>query len=231
MKFVTAHRGVLHVDAVDVSKRERPGFVTGLSTLDALAPGGMFARGVIHELLHDGEAPLLVAVLLARSAAAGGWVVWSDPNMELYPPALAAMGLAPDRLLVMRTADPIDELRGLAECLQCEGVTATLAAPRALSRVQARRLQLAAEQGSGVGILLRRNGRSAAHYAAATRWLVEPAACESNHQRWRVQLLHGHGGRIGVPICVEVCCETNHVRAVDAVAGRSAETKEGRATA
>jgi protein ImuA len=230
MKFVSAHHGVLRVDPMDTAKREQPSFVTGLAALDALAPGGAFARGVIHELLAN-QSPLFMASMIARAAASGGYVVWSDPRSELYPPALAAMGLSLDRLLVLRTADPADELWGVAECLRCEGVAATIASPERLSRVQARRLQLAAEHGGGVGILLRQGGRSAVHYAAATRWRVDPTKGEVGVQCWRVELIHGHGGRIGVPVIVEACRETNHVRAIDAVAGRSAEAETGRASA
>src|SRR2546423_471989 len=68
--------------------------------------------------------------------------------------------------------------------------------PPRLTRVGARRLQLAAEAGGGVGLLLR-PARSAQHYAAATRWLVAPTCGEASVQRWRVELVHGHGGRVG----------------------------------
>src|SRR5438552_7786217 len=45
-------------------------FVTGLAALDALPPGGAFARGVVHELLAAPEhgTPRSFASLLARAA-------------------------------------------------------------------------------------------------------------------------------------------------------------------
>src|SRR5204863_337236 len=103
--------------------------------------------------------------------------------------------------------------------------------PPNLSRVEARRLQLAAERGGGVGVLLRLAGRASAEYAAATRWLVRPAAGERTVQRWSVQLIHGHGGRVGQAVFLEHSREsglitaTSHrqadpVRAPDQLANR-----------
>ncbi|HZL37905.1 MAG TPA: hypothetical protein VFC78_21485, partial [Tepidisphaeraceae bacterium] len=98
-----------------------------------------------------------------------------------------------------------------------------------LSRIEARRLQLAAERGGGVGILLRQTGRSSAHHAAATRWLVRPAPGARTLQRWNIQLLHGHGGQLGKTLCLEHCRETNHLRTFDPLAHRQTPTQPGRA--
>src|SRR5690348_1940587 len=129
-------------------------------------------------------------------------LIWSDPTHQLYPPALAAHGIPPDRLLLLRPRDLEEQTWAIAECLRCRGVGAVVAAPGALSRIEARRLQLAAEQGGGVGLLLRTT-RDATHYAAATRWLVRSARGQRTVQRWNIQLLHGHGGRIGQTVCLE----------------------------
>ena len=77
---------------------------------------------------------------------------------------------------------------------------------------------------AGAWVLLRQVGASSAHYAAATRWLVESAPGDRFVQKWQVQLIHGHGGRVGQPITLEVCRDTNHVRALETVADRSGET-------
>jgi protein ImuA len=126
-----------------------------------------------------------------------------------------------------------DDLWAVAECLRCRGVAATVAAPpRPLSRVEARRLQLAAERGGGAGILLRRASPSTtAHYAAATRWLVGPAPGADGVQRWHVRLLHGHGGRVGQAVLLEIDRDSNHVRATDPLADRPAAAPAAPATA
>ena len=188
----------------------RGAFRTGLAALDALAPGEAFALGAVHELLSEPNAgsPLFVAMLLARAAtcdANARAVIWCDPREEIYPPALAAHGVPLERLFLLRPRDPRRELMwAVAECLRCKGVGAVVAAPPTpMSRLEARRLQLAAERGGGAGVLLRPAGRASAEYAAATRWLVRPAPGERTVQRWRVELVHGHGGRVGQAVLLE----------------------------
>jgi protein ImuA len=184
-------------------------FRTGLSVLDGLAPGQAFALGAVHELLFPPRAapPQFVALLLMLAAARArpnGTVVWSDPDGMLYPPALARAGLPLDRLLILRPRALADEIWAAAECMNCRGVAATIVEPVRLNRVQARRLQLAAERGGGAGILIRPQ-RSAQFYAAATRWLVAPEPGTRTVQRWKVELLHGHGGQVHKPVILEVC--------------------------
>ena len=228
-------------------------FVTGLPALDALPPGGAFARGAVHEILSEEShgTPLFLAMVLARGAMhveSGGWrvecqstaafqpstlhpphstsaTIWCDPRDSLYPPALAAHGIPLERLFLLHPRAAADQTWAVAECLRCPGVAAVVApVDYRLSRVEARRLQLSAERGGGVGLLLRPANRavSAAH-AAVTRWLVRPVPGERTVQRWSVQLVHGHGGRVGQAVILEHSRETNRVRAVAAVADRPGE--------
>ena len=83
-------------------------------------------------------------------------------------------------------------------------------------------MQLSAEQGGGVGIFLRPR-ETAREHAATTRWLVAPARGERTLQRWKIQLIHGHGGRIEKTLYLEHCRETHCIRAVDGLADRQGE--------
>jgi protein ImuA len=213
-------------------------FRTEIEPLDQLAPGGEFQFGAVHELLSDPRTPLpkTIALLLAQAAqrqrgqTGGGAVVWSDPAHELYPPALLSLDLR--RLILLRCANPADELWALAECLRCKGVCATVASIARLNQLQARRLQLAAERGGGVGIFMRPfSSHSPMPYAAATRWRVRPARGTQSVQRWTLELLHGHGRQIGQTVLLEVSRETRVVRASASVADRSAPPQATRATA
>ena len=236
MQLVSCHQGkLLKVDSTDLGAAS-PGrsFSTGLLAVDRLLPAGVWGRGVIHEILWAGKyaRPLFFATWLARAAmggpARGGCVVWCDPRGEIYPPALGAAGIALDRLFLLRPKSAEEEIWALAECLGCKGVAATLAQPPVLSRIAARRLQLAAERGGGVGLLLRPQGAGAVHHAAATRWLVEPARGERTVQRWKIQLIHGHGGRLHQPVYLEYSRDwrqpqTHRVRATDQLGDRTFE--------
>jgi len=210
-------------------------FRTGLDALDHLAPQGAWPAGAVHELLCDrrGPSPTSVMLLLARAAwsVCGGAIVWCDPDRQLYPPALAAAGIDLQRLILLRPRNSAEQIWALGECLRCRGVGATVATVAKLSRVEARRLQLAAERGGGVGVFRRIPGRHPDHYAAATRWRVQPIPGGPDTQRWSLELIHGHGGRIGKNVLLEVDRETATVRASAPLADRSAATAAARASA
>jgi len=220
-------------------ERREGGLRTGLAALDDLAPGGAFGGGAVHELLwrRPSPCPGTFALLLAQAAqkgggGGGGAIVWSDPDRELHLPPLAAAGIDLRRLLLLRCRDRAGQLWALAECMRCRGVCATVARVDRLTQVEARRLQLAAERGGGIGLLMRSWAPGAgAPYAAATRWLVGPAAGDEGVQRWRVELLHGHGGRTGQVRILEVDRETRALRALAPLADRPAAPAPARATA
>jgi hypothetical protein len=106
-------------------------------------------------------------------------------------------------------------------------VAAVIGAVPRLNRIQARRLQLAAETGGSTGIFFRHLGPAGAQHAAASRWLIRPSPGSRTVQRWTIQLLHGHGGRIGQTLGLEHSRETNHLRAFDPMAHRPAAEKQG----
>jgi len=207
---------------------------TGLHAIDSLTPDGGFAQGAIHELLSDQEPARSFALFLTCNFSGTGAIVWSDPDSEIYPPAIQASGIPLNRLYLLRPAGRQDLIWSISECLSCKGVAVTVAVIDRLSRIEARRLQLSAERGGGIGLLLRPMLRSAGGfaapsiYAAATRWLVAPAPGERTVQRWEITLIHGHGGCLGKPVLLEHCRETNLVRAAEKLADRSVETQEQR---
>jgi protein ImuA len=211
------------------------GFTTGSNVLDDIAPNGEFQGGAVHELLwpRPSTFPTSLALLLAKAAQKnGGAIAWSDPKRELYLPAFSAAGIDLQHLILLRCTNRADQLWALAECLRCRGVSATVAYIPRLNQIEARRLQLAAERGGGVGIVMRSYtpGRSAP-YAAATRWLIQPAPGDEAVQRWSVELLHGHGGQIGKVFLLEVDRETHAMRASATLADRPAAPASDRATA
>jgi protein ImuA len=210
-------------------------FRTDLNALNEIAPGGLFQGGAVHELLWPRRFtfPKSFALLLAKAAQnIGSAIAWHDPERELYLPALSAAGINLRHLILLRCANRADQLWAMAECLRCRGIGATVASIERLSQVEARRLQLAAERGGGVGIFMRPyiSGKSSA-YAAATRWLIKPALGDEDVQRWSVELIHGHGGQIGKVLLVEVDRETRAVRTSSPLADRPAMPATTRATA
>jgi protein ImuA len=215
----------------------------GIAAINRALPEGGLARGVLHEILgvggdeEDGAlAAAFVSFILGRLAAtANGVVLWCLPRPDLYGPGLAAHGLDPARIVLVRAPRDADILWAMEEGLRAPGILAVVGEVGALSAVASRRLQLAAERSGITAFLLRRwrDGSQAAREralpnAAVTRWRIAamPSRALQNehgvgHTRWRVELLRCRGGE---PACweVEVADATGHVSLAAALADRPA---------
>jgi protein ImuA len=168
--------------------------------IDAALPGGGLARGALHELFAaDAGATTGFAALLAGRAA--GPVLWVAPAMteRPYPPGLASFGLDPALLLVAQPHAP-DLLWTVEEALRCRALAAVIFLGAAPGLAAARRLQLAAEAGGTLGLLLRPDVATPPPSTAHTRWRVGalpgggPAHALAA-PRWRLDLLRARGGR------------------------------------
>ncbi len=158
----------------------------GVAAIDRALPGGGLARGALHEILgmggdeEDGAlAAAFAAGILGRLVAATGIVLWCLPRPDLYGPGLAAHGLDPGRLVLVRARRDAEILWAMEEGLRAPGVAAVVGEVGALAAVASRRLQLAAEHSGVTALVLRRwrNGAEATHErnrpnAAATRWRI-----------------------------------------------------------
>src|SRR3974390_2779703 len=86
----------------------------GIEAIDRALPGGGLARGALHEILGAGgdeEDGALAAAFAAgilgrppaqKSLAGDGMVLWCLPRPDLYGPGLAAHGLDPAHLVLVR---------------------------------------------------------------------------------------------------------------------------------
>jgi protein ImuA len=145
------------------------GLGTGFAALDAELPGGGWPKRVLTELLlpHPGVGEMrLLVPALARIAGAGGSVMLFDPPATPCAPALAALGVAAARLVVVHGRDgahgarhllaSADLLWALEQALASGQVGAVLAWPPRTLRAEAlRRLQLAAQAHDGPAFVLR----------------------------------------------------------------------------
>lgn len=168
----------------------------------ALPGGGGLSRAAVHEVLaaEPGAAAGFCALLLAR---AGGTVLWIAAEPDAWPPGLARFGLSPADLVLVQAPRPVDGLWAMEEALRCSAVAGALLVLRTLDLTAARRLQLAAEAGGALGLLLRPDEEDSAASAALTRWRVGalPGTGSSAHDpgnpRWRLDLLRCRGGKPG----------------------------------
>lgn len=185
----------------------------GLAALDAALPGGGLVRGGMHEFLSapgDAAAHGWVAALL--SGLPPGPILWcrrrdrADPlglaDMP-YGPGLAAMGLDPARLILVRSDSADDALWAMEEALRCSSLAAVVGDGFLPGPVAGRRLQLAAEDGGMMGILILPPLARPPPSVALTRWRVVAASTPPPHEaeggrpRWQVSLLRSRGGGSG----------------------------------
>ncbi len=174
----------------------RPSLPLGVAPLDAHLPGGGLPLGCLHEVegaraeWDDAAATGFCLALLARLCAArpspaptstppeDGAVLWVTPWRDLYAPGVAAFGLDPGRLILVRAGTGTDVLWAMEEGLRCPRLIAVVGEVGALERAAGRRLQLAAGASGVTAFALRRQRyptrRGEAPSAALTRWRIAP---------------------------------------------------------
>jgi len=170
------------------------------------------ARAALHEVLagEPGCGAAFAAMVLGRTAGTVLWIGSGRAEWQAWPPGLAAWGLTPERLVLLRADRWKDALWAMEEALRCPAVGGALLVPAQgegwetkapLDLTATRRLQLAAEAGGGLGLILRADQPDAVTQTAAhTRWRVSPAEGDDPH--WRLELLRMRGGKPRAAVAV-----------------------------
>lgn len=182
----------------------------GVPALDERLPGHGLALGHLHEIIEGGPASeyaslasLFTAGILARLP---GPVLWCLRGRDLFAPALARIGLHPDRVIYCETWKDRDVLPAMEEGLRCKGLAGVVGEVTKLSLTASRRLQLCAGETGVTAFVIRRWRNSTEKQfageptAASTRWRVSPSPSPESgfeglpRQRWQVELLRARGG-------------------------------------
>jgi len=158
--------------------------------------GGGLLKGALHEVFaadsSQGGAASGFAACLALRVGATKKLLWIRQDFsalefgELSATGFVELGLDPDRVILVRTADATGVLRAAAEGLSCGSLGAVIAEipsePKILDLVASRRLGFAAAR-EGVTALLVRLAAEPDASAAETRWIVR-AARSGNDEDW-----------------------------------------------
>lgn len=141
-------------------------FSCGAAAVDRLLPSGGLRHGMVVEWINTpvaaGGPPVATSgaatlgLLNAREACReGGALVVVDRARTFYPPAAAAWGIDWGRLIVVWPQNMRDELWAAVQALRSPVVAAVWAPIERLDSRAFRRLQLAAEAGRTLGVLVR----------------------------------------------------------------------------
>ncbi len=208
------------LDRLESPEDEADRCSSGCPALDRLLPQGGFRRGSLVEwcAASRGSGAGTLALLAAREACRSGGtlVVLASASSSakggsagcsaagFYPPAAVVWGLDLSQLLIVRPRKKADELWALDQALRCPAVAAVWSPLRELDSRAFRRLQLAAEQGRGLGLFLRPAAARNQPSWADVRLLVQPLAGEATNRRLRVEVLRCRGGRAGARVELEL---------------------------
>lgn len=215
--------------------RRREALPFGVPPLDdALAAGGL-RLDALHEVAgasagmgDDAAATLFMAGIAAR---AWGPVLWVVRRRDLFAPGLAQAGLAATRVIYAEAADDADVLGIMEEGLRHRALGAVIGESKRAGLAQTRRLQLAAEGGRTIALLMKRHGRVesdplGAPSAAVTRWRIATAPSSPlpvagiGRSRWAVELVRQKGGPGGAWL-LEGCDDTGRCAVPAGVGGRA----------
>lgn len=186
----------------------------GVEAMDRRLAGGGLAATALHEvtgarpdLSDDAAATLFIAGIAARQSQAegGATVLWAFKRRDLFAPGLALAGLPPAAVLYAECGTDEDVLAVMEEGLRHRGLAAVVGEVGRVAMASTRRLQLAAEEGATLALMLkrwRRNGEDplTVPSAAMTRWRIAcapstPLPTEGiGRARWHVDLARQRGG-------------------------------------
>ncbi len=212
---------------------------SGSGRLDAILPEQGFRRATLVEWLGggslgsdplgssppgsaEGSGAATLALVAAREACrSGGMLVTVEPpgSRRFYPPAAAALGVALQRMIVVRPTNSADFQWAVHQALGCPGVAAVVCWTENLTGNSSgklddrmfRRWQLAAEKGMSLGLLIRPGSAAGNPSWAEVQLRVRslPTAAEViAPRRLRVEVLRCRGGRAGGSVQLEIDPET-----------------------
>jgi protein ImuA len=180
-------------------------FDAGLGFIKNAFPNASFPLGAIHEFFCSGKEDVsgssgFITGIVSAIMRQGGVSLWISSSQTIFPPALKAFGIEPDKVIFINVRKETEILWVMEEALKCEGLAAVIADTPEVSFTASRRLQLAVEQSRVTGFIIRRNPRNLAT-ACVARWKITslPSATEEGlpglgFPRWNVELLKVRNG-------------------------------------
>ena len=209
--------------------RRRPVLPFGIGAIDA----GLASTGLRLDSLHEvaaatpGPSDDAAATLFLAGIAARAWgpVLWVVRRRDLFAPGLFQAGLAPERVIYAEAADDAELLALMEEGLRHRGLGAVVGEVKRAAMPNTRRLQLAAEGGKTIALLLKRHAREdgnplAVPSAAMTRWRIAAAPSGAlsgagladvlGRARWKIELVRQRGGE-PAEWTMEACDETGRL--------------------
>ncbi|MBK0379726.1 ImuA family protein [Mucilaginibacter segetis] len=181
----------------------------GLDDIENNFPNKIFPTATVHEMVCENTEQAttcigFVSALLAVLMQTGGVCLWISLSDNVYPTALKAFGIEPDKIIFVKLSKDKDVLWVMEEALKCVGLVAVIGELSDIDFKQSRRLQLAVEQSRVTGFIMRNKYDKMGSTACAARWQIKPLLSEPidglpglGFPRWQVELLRARNGKPG----------------------------------
>ncbi len=223
----------------------------GCQALDDCLPHSGYVPGTLVEYLRAtpacGASYLAFAAAAAAMQANDGFLVVVDSydlQKSIYPMALCTHGIDLQKVIFVRTQNLQDSIWAIDQALRTSAVSAVLAELDRFDDRAARRLQLAAETGEGLGLLLRSAATRHLPSWAEVQWLVQavpekrsplrrdPLAAAGHSvskartfaRQFDVQLVRNRGGRAGTRLRLMVDGRTGKLTNIQSERNRNEQT-------
>ena len=182
----------------------------GLGPINNAFPGNTFPIGAVHEFLSScqetGAATCgFIAALLGQLMKSEGVAVWISRKRDIFPPALRALGIQPDKIIFLDLLKEKHVMWAVEEALKCGALSAVVGELTEISFAASRRLQLAVEQSKVTGFIVRNSPRQLSATACVSRWKVTPLLSHTvdslpgvGFPRWNIELQRIRNGTPGV---------------------------------
>lgn len=225
--------------------QRRPSLPFGVPAIDGKLANEGLRLDALHEiagatpcLSDDAAATLFIAAIAGR---AFGPVLWVVRRRDLFAPGLYQAGLKPERVLYAEARDDNELLAIMEEGLRHRGLGAVIGEAKRAGLAATRRLQLAAEGGRTIALLLKSHARDGTDplgqpSAAVTRWRLgsapsAPLPCEGiGRAQWNLELVRQKGGE-PFKMLVEAADETGRVAIPAGMGAGQASASRTRAAA
>jgi len=233
-------REVRGLEAAGKQATHKPTISCGCLALDRSLPEGGYAPGSVIEYLRAmpgcGASTLAFTAASAAMRSTNGFVIIIDTQHNIYPPALASWGIDLEKVVFVRPQSDVDALWAVDQALRTPAVAAVVADVERIDDRAARRMQLAAEQGGGLALLLRPASARRGPSWADVQWMVRslpsldvsptqnvgprPATDSASirhteERRLQVQLVRVRGGKAGATVRLRVSAKDGTLREVE----------------
>lgn len=216
--------------------KRRPVLPFGIEPVDSRLGDGGLRLDALHEVAGGSSdmADECSATLFLAGIAARAWgpVLWVVRRRDLFAPGLFQSGLDHKRLIYAEAQDDAEVLAVMEEGLRHRGLGAVIGEAKRADMTATRRLQLAAEGGRTIALLMKRHAREnsdplRAPSAAVTRWRIASAPSAPlpvagiGRPRWQVELARQKKGESFTQI-LEACDATGRCALPASLADRTA---------